>query len=122
MANQPNLYELSGNGILVTYATTSFGGQPQFYYQDALQSKSFSGQDIQTVETVLGRLVMVFLVRTVDSGSTTFTLIVPNVSLPASNSSSITTLHRFLIVKPPQGQIENYTFHQLTGTASFVAF
>jgi len=40
---------------------------------------------------VLGRLVTVFLVRTVDTGSTTFTLLVPNVNLPPSNFSNITT-------------------------------
>jgi hypothetical protein len=46
MARQPTLYELSGNGILVTYSTSSLAGQPQFYYQDALQSKQFTGNDI----------------------------------------------------------------------------
>ena len=91
MASQPTLYELSGNGILVTYSTSSFAGQPQFYYQDAFQSKQFTGKDIQTVDTVLGKLVTVFLVRTIDGGNTTFTLIVPTVNLPPSNFSNITT-------------------------------
>ena len=127
MARQPTLYELSGNGILVTYSTSSLAGQPQFYYQDAFQSKQFTGKDIQTVDTVLGKLVTVFLVRTVDAGSTTFTLIVPTVNLPPSNFSNITTegittLHKFSIFKPPLGQTETYTFNQLTGTASFVEF
>jgi hypothetical protein len=121
VARQPTLYELSGNGILVNYSTSSLAGQPQFFYQDAFQSKQFSGKDIQTVDSVLGKLVTVFLVRTVDTGSTTFTL------LPPSNFSNIategiTTLHKFSIVKPPLGQSEIYTFHQLTGTASFVEF
>ena len=128
MANQPNLYQLSGDGILVTYMTTSLSGQPLFSYQDAFQSKQFSGQEIQTVESVLGNLVTVFLIRTVDTGSTTFTLIVPSVSLPAGSNTAnittegITTVHRFSIVKPPQGQTENYTFRELTGTANFVVF
>ena len=127
MANQPTLYELSGNGILVTYMTTSFAGQPQFYYQDALQSKLFTGNQIQTVDTILGKLVTVFLVQTVDGGNTTFTLIVPTVNLPPSNVANITTegvttLHKFSIFKPPQGQTETYTFHRLHGTASYVVF
>jgi hypothetical protein len=127
MANQPTLYELSGNGILVTYLTTSFTGQPQFYYQDAFQSKQFTGTQIQAVDTILGKLVTVFLVQTVDGGNTTFTLIVPTVNLPPSNvanitTEGITTLHKFSIFKPPQGQTEIYTFHRLHGTASFVVF
>jgi len=127
MARQPTLYELAGNGILVTYSTSSLAGQPQFYYQDAFQSKQFTGKDIQTVDTVLGKLVTVFLVRTVDAGSTTFTLIVPTVNLPPSNFSNITTegittLERVDLGLPPLGQTEIYTLHQLMGTASFVEF
>jgi hypothetical protein len=75
------------SGILVNSSTSSLAGQPQFFYQDAFQSKQFSGKEIQTVDSVLGRLVTVFLVRTVDTGSTTFTLLVPNVNLPPSNFS-----------------------------------
>ena len=74
MVVQVNWNELSGNGILVNYSTSSLAGQPQFFYQDAVQSKQFSGQEIQTVDSVLGKLVTVFLVRTIDTGSTTFTV------------------------------------------------
>jgi hypothetical protein len=111
MANQPTLYELSGNGIHVTYATSSLpgatSGQPQFNYYDAFQAKNFTGNQIQTADNVLGRLVTVFLIQTIDSGSTTFTLLVPTVNLPPSKvanitTEGITTLHKFAIVKPPQ--------------------
>ena len=127
MAKQPTLYELSGNGIQVTYTTRSITGQPQFYYHDAVQAKSFSGSQIQTADTIIGKLVTVFLVQTVDGGNTTFTLVVPNVNLPPSNfttisTEGITTLHKFSIFKPPLGQTETYTFHPLTGTAIFVEF
>src|SRR6202011_605698 len=70
MANQPNLYEVSGNGIHVTYSTTSITGKPLFHYHDGFQVKNFSGNEIQTAETVLGNLVTVFLIRTVDGGGT----------------------------------------------------
>ena len=107
MANQPTLYELSGNGIHVTYATSSLQGQPQFNYHDAFQAKNFTGNQIQTADTVLGRLVTVFLIQTIDSGSTTFTLLVPTANLPPSKvanitTEGITTLHKFAIVKAPQ--------------------
>jgi hypothetical protein len=126
MANQPNLFEVSGSGIHVTYSTTSLTGKPLFNYHDAFQVKNFSGDEIQTAETLLGKLVTVFLIRTIDSGSTTFTLLVPSVNLPASNSANIitegiTTLHKFRI-PPLQGQTELYTVYRLHGTASFVLF
>ena len=127
MANQPTLYELSGNGIHVTYSTSSISGQPLFNYHDASQVRNFSGNEIQTVDTILGKLFSVFLFRTVDSGSTSFTLLVPAVHLPPSDVANIhtdgvTTLHKFAIVNPPLGQTELYTFHPLHGTARFVVF
>ena len=127
MANQPTLYELSGNGLHVTYSTSSISGKPLFNYHDAFQVRNFSGDEIQTAETILGKLVSVFLIRTIDGGSTSFTLIVPAVHLPASNVANITTdgvttIHKFSIVNPPLGQTELYTFHRLHGTARFVVF
>jgi hypothetical protein len=127
MANQPNLYELAGNGINVTYSSSSITGKPLFNYHDNLQVRSFSGDEIQVVDTIIGKLVSVFLIRTVDGGSTSFTLVVPSVTLPQSNvanivTEGITTLHKFSIVGPPQGQTELYTFHKLHGTARFVVF
>ena len=86
MANQPTPYELSGNGIHVTYATSSLQGQPQFNYRDAFQAKNFTGNQIQTADTVLGRLVTVFLVQTIDSGSTTFHAAGPDRELAAVES------------------------------------
>jgi hypothetical protein len=127
MANQPNLYELAGNGINVTYSSSSISGKPLFNYHDNSQARSFSGEEIQVVDTIIGKLVSVFLIRTPDSGSTSFTLIIPNVSLPQSNvanivTEGITALHKFSIVVPPQGQTELYTFYELHGTARFVVF
>jgi hypothetical protein len=127
MANQPTLYELSGNGIGVTYSTSSISGKPLFNYHDVFQVRNFSGDEIQTVDTIIGKLVSVFLIRTVDGGSTSFTLVVPSVTLPQSNvanivTEGITALHKFSIVGPPQGQTELYTFHKLHGTARFVVF
>ena len=124
MANQPNQFELSGGGIHVTYSTTSFSGKPLFNYHDSLQSKNFMGDEIKTEESVLGTLVTVFLHQTADAGSTTFTLIVPHVSLPPSDVANIrtegvTTLHRSSII-PIQGQTEFHTVHPVHGTATFV--
>jgi hypothetical protein len=126
MANQPNLYELHGGGIHVTYSTTSISGQPLFSYHDAVQVKNFSGNEIKAVQTDIGTLVTVVIHLTIDSGSTTFSLLLPNVILPASNvahitAEGITTLHRFSI-PPPVGQTEFYTVRTMHGTARFVVF
>jgi len=127
MANQANFFQLSGGGIQVTYSTTSLTGKPQLNFHHGIQAKNFSGDEIQTAETILGNLVTVFLVRTPDAGSTTFTLLVPAINLPASNSvhiatEGITTLHKFSIVGPHTGQREFYAVQPLRGTASFVVF
>jgi hypothetical protein len=66
---------------------------------------------------------------TVDSGSTTFTLLVPRVNLNALNDSvqitteGITTHHRFSVIPAAMhGQLDTYSVQALTGTASHVEF
>ena len=127
MANQPTLYELSGHGIHVTYSTSSLQGKPQFSYHDAVQAKTFSGEQITAETSILGTLISVFLMRSIDGPSTSFTLLVPNVRLPPSDVASvrtegITTLHKSSLIGPLQGQTELYTVHALHGTARLVLF
>ena len=124
---KPNLYEVSGSGISVTYSTTSITGKPVLTYHDAAQTKTFTGDEIQTQTSVLGTLVSVFLMRTIDGPSTSFTLLVPGVRLSGPevvniSTEGITTLHKFSIVGPPTGQTELYTVYVLEGTARFVVF
>jgi hypothetical protein len=123
----PNLFQLSGDGIHVTYSTSGFDGKPHFSYHDAHQNKQFTGDQIRTVQTEIGTLVTVTLLLLVDAGSTTFTVLIPTVNLRTSDSAhiatdGIVTLHRTSIIGPLQGQSEFYTVHPLTGTASFVVF
>ena len=125
-AKHPNLFELSGGTIHATYSTSGFDGKPHFSYQDAIQSKSFTGDQIHAVQTDIGTLVTVVIRMTVDTGSTSFSLLIPNVNLTFSDSASITTIgittvHKFFIFGVT-GQTELYTVHQLSGTAAFVVF
>jgi hypothetical protein len=123
---QPNLYELSGDGIQITYTLQPIAGPPQFSYHDAKLSHVFKGDEIRTVETEIGSLVTVTTVPGIDSGSTSFTVLIPKVNLGRQESANITTvgittLHKFLVVGPaPQGQTELYTVHPMQGTAAFV--
>ncbi len=128
MANQPNLYQLSGGGIHITYSTSGIAGQPHFTYQDALQVKNFTGNQITTLQTSIGMLVTVTIHLTVDSGSTTFSVLLPNVNLPDGlfgsaniTAEGITTVHRFSIFHI-QGQTEFYTAVPMQGTAAHVLF
>lgn len=124
----PNLYHCSGHHIQVTYSPTSFVGEPRLTYQDAHQSKSFSGDEIRILDCDLGKLVSVTLRMTVDTGSTSFSLFIPHMqivegTIASLQTQSVTTLHRFSVV--PQfnhGQLDTYTTLPLHGTAQFVIF
>jgi hypothetical protein len=120
-----NLYQVSGDGIHVTYSTSGLVGEPQLTYQDAQGSKTFMGSQIKVEKTEVGTLVSVVLHMTVDAGSTTFTLVIPTTNLTFAehaevNTFGVVTVHKFSIIGPPHGQTELYTVHQLHGTAAFV--
>jgi hypothetical protein len=124
---QPNFYDLSGDGIHISYATTSFEGPPMFVYHDAAQNKSFTGKQIESVDSEAGTLVSVRIQMTPDFGSTSFSVLIPRVNLSASDTAQvttigITTLHKTTIIGPRQGQTDVYTVHQLQGTAEFRFF
>lgn len=124
----PNLYQVQGRHLHVTYSTTSASGQPRFTYQDAHGTQSFEGDAIRGTETEIGTLVTVTIARTVDSGSTSFTLLVPRVNLGQDASvpittEGITTIHRFSIVPAfNHGQTEIYRVDTLRGAARAVEF
>ena len=124
----PNLFQVHGAQLHITYSTTSFDGKPRFLYQDAFQTLNFEGDQIRTVASEIATLVTVTIRMTIDSGSTSFTLLVPTVHLSATNHATlhtegITTIHRFSILPAfNQGQTELYTVTPLPGTASFVNF
>src|SRR5207249_5013086 len=123
---QPNLFQLSGSGIHVSFSTSGIDGKPHFSYQDAHQTLSFTGDQIRQVPCDLGTLVSVTIRLSVDQGSTTFSLIVPHVNLPGEQTvpirtEGITTVHRFSLVPAfNMGQLETYTVRGLHGTAAHV--
>lgn len=125
----PNLYQLKSSQLRVKFSTTSKDGQPYFSYEDGSRSLSFKGNQIRQVKSDMGTLVTVTVHMTVDSGSTTFTLLVPEVNLAEQNSPAqihtigITTVHRFSVVPAVNhGQTERYTTSEFSGTGSLVFF
>jgi len=125
----PNHYQLSGCGISVTYLPVGAGGLAHFQYQDSQRTLNFSGNQIRTVDVPdVGDIVSVTLLLTVDSGSTTFSVLIPRTTLSNTSGSSahietdgITTVHRFSLVPAVDlGQDEIYNVTHLQGTASSI--
>ena len=124
MTTQPTSWHLHGGGLLVSYSVAG----PHLHYNGPLGIKDFTGNAVSRVDVPdLGTLISVTLLMTVDSGSTTFTLLLPRVNLPSPpalpvavpvSTDAITTRHRFSIIPAfNQGQQEFYTVTALTGTA-----
>lgn len=124
----PNLYELTGPKLQVTYATSGFDGKPSLTYQDASQAKSFRGDEIRSLESDLGTLVSVTLSMTPDLGSTTLSLFIPRMRIVQGTSGTVrtecvTTLHSTSFAPQTlRGQLDTYTVTDLHGTAQAVDF
>jgi hypothetical protein len=128
----PNLYILHNNviqggqfSLSVVYSSAGLGGEPLFEYHDGSQLLSFLGNQIRTTELPLGNLVTVTISATADTGSATFTLVVPSVGLLGQslniNTFGVTTTRRGGIL-PNIGQQDLYAVTELAGTAEFVVF
>jgi hypothetical protein len=130
LIRRPNQYHLHGGGIQVSYFPDGSGpitqrGPLVLTYQDEHRSLSFYRDDVRTVDVAdLGTIVSVTLVMTVDVGSTTFSLLVPDVQLSGSEESvaiqteGITTIHRAFVAIVGHPQAESYRVRRLTGIAS----
>jgi hypothetical protein len=127
----PNQYHVNGGGISVSYYPDGFGppvedrGSLLLVYQDAHRSQSYFSDEVRTVKVDdLGMVVSVTLVESVDIGSTTFSLLVPDVQLPEQQTSvfihteGITTVHRVFVALIGHPQSETYTMTALDGTAA----
>lgn len=120
-ARAPNYYKLDGGGVHVVYSLANRGGTASLTYKDEYRTLRFGPRDIRTARTEIGTLVTVTTYLTVDAGSTTFTLVVPDVNLGPRPSVpirtlGITTVHHFS-VNPRPGQVEEYAATALRGTA-----
>ena len=122
----PNLFTLTGHHLSITLALTGIDGKPRFTYQDTQRAVTFTGDQITLEDTALGRQATVTLVRTVDAGNTTFTVLIPFVNLISGNHAvttvGITTMHRTSNAGVGRGQLTTYQPTVLHGTADHVEF
>ena len=123
----PNLYQLAGRHLHVSYSTSSFTGDPILTYIDAHQSKSFRGDEIRVMPCDLGMLVSVTL-HTNDMGYATFSLLIPHMQIAPETSATVrthavTTLHNHSsTAQLGLGQLDDYDVRDLHGTAQYVIF
>src|SRR3954468_321672 len=94
MANglEPNLFELQGeDGSRIVYTTAGVDGAPTFGYTGSNRDLSFTGEEIDRLDTDLGNEVTVILKRVDDGDTTTLTLIVPPVEMGREGTVDVET-------------------------------
>lgn len=131
MANiKPNRFVLqSSDGTTkVDYETSSFIGQPTLNLMQGPGGpiRHFAGSQIRTLNSEIGTLVTVTTQLTVDTGSTSFSVLIPAISLGAISehkaftTEAIITHHTGPNSVPATGVHETYKFIPLKGEASFI--
>ena len=133
MANiQPNRYvlESSDQKTKVDYQTTGFTGQASLNLTQGPSPigpiRHFAGSQIRTICTEIGTLVSVTTEISVDTGSTSFSFLLPAISLTAASddetfaTEAVVTSHSGPNSVPPTGVHEKYHFIHMKGEASFV--
>ena len=122
----PNLFTLQGHNTSVTISLSGIDGKPRFTYHDQHQALSFSGDEIEFEECSLGSLVTVPIVRTVDFGTTLFSVVLPSMNLLSGSNHvqtiGITALHRTTLGGVGHGQLTTYTTITMHGSAQQVEF
>lgn len=129
-AQSPNLYELEGGGITVSYATSGIDGQARLHYKDAKLNVTAVGDQIQSYAGPgAGARVGMVLQTVPDSKTVSFVLVLPRVNMGPSNRARITTFSVTVTSKTTiggpglvPGQVDSYKLTELKGNAKFVLF
>jgi hypothetical protein len=128
---QPNRFTLqSCDGVTkVEYETTSFIGQPFLNLTEGSgPTRHFTGSQIRTQNTEIGTLITVTTNVTVDSGSTSFTVLIPSIGLSSVSdqetfaTEAVVTFHSGPLSGPQAGVHETYRFMPMNGEAQFLLF
>ena len=132
MANiQPNRFVLqsSDGKTKVDYETTGFAGQAVLNLtQGPGPIRHFAGAQIRAQSSEIGTLVTVTTHMTIDAGSTSFSVLIPSITLAALGdhrdfkTEAIVTAHAGPLSMPHTGVHETYQFIALKGQASAVVF
>jgi hypothetical protein len=125
----PDQYYLRGSGISFAYypnGTSSRSGEGFLHatYRDSVRSLAFYENGVRLVEVPdLGTIVSVTIFPSVDTGNTTFSVLIPDVFLPDNSGTvpietlGITTMEHVLTGAIGHPQRKTYTVAELSGTA-----
>ena len=128
--SEPNLFELQGGGVTITWTPAGFTGRPQLTYDDGDQQQTF-GPDAVVVsgKSPLGKLVTAELSAVPDEGTTSLVLVVPQVNMGDKTEQRVRTLAVVTTVRTSiggpalvTGQLQTYKTVRLSGTAKQVEF
>ena len=120
-----NKFVLHGRDLSVTFGEAGLDGTPYFSYAKTGISLALKGNQIRVIATEIGKVVSVSIRMTIDTGSTSFTILIPRAMLTKGQVSipiktvGITTVHKSSILPMLNGgQRDLYTTTALSGTAS----
>jgi hypothetical protein len=126
---EPDLYELSCDGVVLTYSTSSITGSARFSFREGQREVNASGTEIRTNSTELGTEVTVTLEVVPDLRTVTITLLVPDINLGKQfeidfETVAIETTQHTGIGGPGlvAGPLRTYRVIALHGTAKSVEF
>ena len=74
---QPNQFDVQGDGVTISYSTSSLAGEPLFNYQDSERTVNRSGDEIRTEETEIATLVTIDVEQIPEAREVTATLFLP---------------------------------------------
>ncbi len=124
----PNQFDLQGQGVSISYSTSSLAGPPQLSFKKGRKMLNFSGGEIGVLDTLIGALISVTIAKTVDRGFTSFSFLLPTIDLKTQSTKQlfrtigITTVHTTTIAGPAKGVQQTYRSVQLRGAARQVNF
>ena len=88
----PNLFEFVFEDTKITYAPGAFGGEPRLSYAGPMGRHTFTGEEIQAVESARGLEVTVSLDRVSHLRTITLTVFVPDLELDGETEQSFRTV------------------------------
>lgn len=120
-----NHFELQGDGVQITYSTTSITGRALLHLNGPEGDLSFSGNEIETLPSALGDEVTVTLDTVPDLHTITLTLLLPSFKLPDDGDAgfetlAIKTINHTTIAGPPTGPAQSYEALAMHGVAKSV--
>jgi hypothetical protein len=126
---QANRYELKGHHTEITYDEAAFDGQAHLTYRvfQGPATRTFSGDQIRTRESEIGKLITVTTEAIPDKEETMLTLLLPTVNLVGATEQTVETLAiittQLSSIAGPglvNGAVQRYHVVKLEGIAQFV--